>query len=72
MQNMDELINLPGIVSGNRSMIIYKIAFVWISTPESLVFTHLQQHNEHIRHMKFIIHMYVQNNNNNNNNNQSW
>ena len=60
MQNMDVLINLPGIVSGNRSLIIYKIAFVLISTPESLVFTHVQQHNEHIRNMKFIIHMHVQ------------
>ena len=60
MQNMDVLINLPGIVSGNRSLIIYKIAFVWISTPESLVFTHVQQNNEHIQNMKFIIHMHVQ------------
>ena len=34
---------------GNRSSIIHKIAFVWIST------AHVQQHNEHILHMKFII-----------------
>ena len=57
MHNMDVLIKLPGIVSGNRLSIIYKIAFVWISTPGSLVYTvlasHVQQHNEHIRHMKF-------------------
>ena len=39
MHNMDALIKLPGIVSGNRFPIIYKIAFVWNSTPESLVFT---------------------------------
>ena len=32
MYNMDVLIKLPGIVSGNRSSIIYKIAFVWISS----------------------------------------
>ena len=65
MHNMDVLIKLPGIVSGNRLSIIYKIAFVWISTPESVVYTvlaqvlasHVQEHNEHIRHMKFIIHM---------------
>ena len=42
-------------VSGNRSSIIYKIAF-WISTLESLVFT---EHNEYIRHIKFFI-MYQQ------------
>ena len=70
MQNMDVLINLLGIVSGNRPLIIYKITFVWISTPESLVFAHVQQHNEHIRKMKFIIHMHVQKKNNNNN--QFW
>ena len=65
MHNMDMLIKLPGIVLGNRLSIIYKIAFVWISTPESVVYTvlaqvlasHVQQHNEHIQHMKFIIHM---------------
>ena len=28
MHNMDMLIKLPGIVSGNRVSIIYKIAFV--------------------------------------------
>ena len=28
MHNMDVLIKLPGIVSGNRLSIIYKIAFV--------------------------------------------
>ena len=33
MHNMDMLIKLPGIVSGNRLSIIYKIAFVWVSTP---------------------------------------
>ena len=49
MHNMDVLIKLPGIVSGNGSSIIYKIAF-WISTLESLVFT---EHNEHIRYIKF-------------------
>ena len=61
MHNMDVLIKLPGIVSGNRLSIIYKIAFVWISTPESLSSQslHVQQHNEHIRHMKFIIHMHM-------------
>jgi len=46
--------------------IIYKIAFGWITTPGSLVFTflasHVQQHNEHIRHMKFIMHMHVKKN----------
>ena len=47
---MDVLIKLPGIVSGNRSSIIYKIAF-WLSTLESLVFT---EHNEHIRCIKFF------------------
>ena len=51
MHNMDVLIKLPGIVSGNGSSIIYKITF-WISTLESLVFT---EHNEHIRHIKFFI-----------------
>ena len=51
MHNMDVLIKLPGIVSGNRSSIIYKIAF-WISTLESLVLT---EHNKHIRHIKFFI-----------------
>ena len=60
------LIKLPGIVSGNRLSIIYKSAFVWISIPGSLVFTvlasHVQQHNEHIHHMKFIIHMHVKKN----------
>ena len=35
MHNMDVLIKLPGIVSGNRLSLIYKIAFVSISTPES-------------------------------------
>ena len=53
MHNMDVLIKLPGIVSGNRLSIIYKIAF-WISTSGSLVYTvlasHVQQHNEHIHH----------------------
>ena len=66
MHNMDVLIKLSGIVSENRISIIYKIAFVWISTPGSLVYTvlasHVQQHNEHIRHMKFIIHMHVKKN----------
>ena len=28
MHNMDVLIKLPGIVSGNRLSIIYKVAFV--------------------------------------------
>ena len=28
MHNMDVIIKLPGIVSGNRLSIIYKIAFV--------------------------------------------
>ena len=28
MYNMDVLIKLPGIVSGNRLSIIYKVAFV--------------------------------------------
>ena len=28
MHNMDVLIKLTGIVSGNRSLIIYKLAFV--------------------------------------------
>ena len=55
MHNMDVLITLPGIVSGNRWSIIYKIAF-WISTLESLVFT---EHNEYMRHIKFFI-MYQQ------------
>ena len=56
MPSMDVLIKLPGIVSGNRSSIIYKIAF-WISTLESLVFT---EHYEHIRHTKlFITYQYV-------------
>ena len=33
MHNMDALINLPaGYSSGNHSSIIYKIAFLWIST----------------------------------------
>ena len=65
MHNMDVLIKLPGIVSGNRLSIIYKIAFVWISTPGSLAYSvlvsHVQEH-EHIRHMKFIIHMHVKKN----------
>ena len=51
MHNMDVLIKLPGIVSGNRTSIIYMIAFFLISTLESFVY------NEHIRHMKFIIHI---------------
>ena len=38
MHNMDVLIKVPGIVSRNRSSIIYKIA-LWISTLDSLVFT---------------------------------
>ena len=64
MHNMDVLIKLPAIVSGNRLSILYKIAFVWISTPESLSSqsSHVQQHNEHIRPMKFIIHMHVKKN----------
>ena len=39
MHNMDVVIKLSGIVSENRISIIYKIAFVWISTPGSLVYT---------------------------------
>ena len=39
MHNMDVLIKFTGIVSDHHSSIIYKIAFVWISTLESLVFT---------------------------------
>ena len=66
MHNMDVLIKLAGIGSGNRLSIICNIAFVWISTPGSLVYTvldsHVQQHNEHIWHMKFIIHMHVKKN----------
>ena len=50
MHNMDVLIKLPGIVSGNCSSIIYKLAF-WLSTLEKLVFT---EHNEHIRYIKFF------------------
>ena len=48
MHNVDVLIKLPGIVSGNSSSIIYKIAF-WISTLESLVFTGTQwAHSAHL------------------------
>ena len=50
MYNMDVLIKLPGIVSGNCSSIIYKRAF-WLSTLQKLVFT---EHNEHIRYIKFF------------------
>ena len=39
MHNMDVLIKFPGIVFGNHSSIIYKIAFVGTNTLESLVFT---------------------------------
>ena len=59
MHNMDVLIKFPGIVSNNRSSTIYKIAFVSISTFAEFSLHMLQQHNEHIRHMKFIIHMHV-------------
>ena len=52
MHNMDVFIKLAGIVSGNRLSIIYKIAFVWISTPSQS--SHVEQHNEHIRHMKYM------------------
>ena len=51
MHNMDVLIKLPGIVSGNRSSTIFKIAF-WISSIESSVFT---EHNEHIQHIKSLL-----------------
>ena len=39
MHNMDVLIKLPGIGSGNRSSIFYKITFFLISPLECLVFT---------------------------------
>ena len=50
MHNMDVFIKLPGIVSGNSSSIIYMIAFE--SVP--LRVESSQEHNEHIRHIKFL------------------
>ena len=58
MHNMDVLIKFLCIVLGNRSSIIYKIALNWISALGSLVLPCTatpEKHNEHIRHVKFII-----------------
>ena len=57
MHNVNVLIKLLGIVLGNHSSIILRL-LLFESVPLR-VQSHIQPHNKHIRHMKFIIPMHV-------------
>ena len=61
MLNLDVLIKLQGIVSGNCSSIVIRL-LLFESVPLRVRSSRVEKHNEHIRHMKFIIHMHIKKN----------
>ena len=61
MHNMDVLIKLLATVSGSCSSIIIRL-LLFESAALRVQSSHVKKHKEHIRHMKFIIHMHIKKN----------